>query len=257
VDHPVFADLSREYRDIFQQIPIYKYFASEPSTLADSARVIARLRDREQSPLLVVGNFGAGKIAVLTTSLSRRPDRWNDLQLELIAFQLLHPLARWLTVAATNPHNVEVGAVLTAALPDKPRDVAFISSERAGSLRIPVGDETRLLAGGRYSLPPCRDTGFAGIYMADMHVERDGVLAPHSMPFAVNVDPSDGALDYAAPAVVRERLGIERVLRDLPDDGSSAVAAGRNDLGPLLMLFALLFLLGEAALARFVSTRRQ
>ena len=256
VDHPVFADFSKEFRDIFQQIPIYKYFGSEKSSLGKDARVLARLRDHDQSPLLIVNTFGEGKVAVLTTSISRRPDRWNDLQLELIAFQLLHPLTRWLTVAATNPYNVDVGGMLTVALKEKPRDVAFLTSERAGSMRSPVGEESRPLTGARYGLPPCRDTSYRGVYVADMHVERDGVSAPRQIPFAVNVDPVEGALDYAAPATLRERLGIERVLRELPADGSSAIDSGRADFGPLLLLLTLMFLLSEAALARFVSTRR-
>jgi uncharacterized membrane protein len=256
VDHPVFADFSKEFRDIFQQIPIYKYFGSEKSTLGKEARVLARLRDEQQSPLLVAGTFGEGKVAVLTTALSRRPDRWNDLQVPMISFQLLHPLARWLTVAAANPYNVEVGGVLTVGLPEKPRDVAYLSSERAGSLRIPVGEDSRPLGGGRWGLPPCRDTAYAGVYVADMQVERDGVLVAQPIPFAVNVDPAEGALAYAKPAVLRERLGIERVLRELPADGSAAIDSARNELGPLLLLATLLFLVGEAVLARFVSTKR-
>jgi hypothetical protein len=261
VEHPVFADFGKEFRDIFQQIPVYKYFATEKTLLAKDGlakdgRVLARLRDQEQNPLLVTGTFGDGKVAVLTTSLSRRPDRWNDLHLELIAFPLLHPLARWLTVAATNPYNNDVGGVLTVAMKEKPRDVAFITSERGGALRSPVGEEARPLTGARYGLPPCRDTAFAGIYVADMQVERDGVLTPRQVPFAVNVESSEGSLDYASAPALRERLGVERVLRDLPADGSTSIESARNDFGPLLLLVTLLFLLSEAALARFVSTRR-
>lgn len=256
VDHPVFADFSKELREVLQQVPVWRFFGSEPSSLTKDARVLARLRDPQQTPLLVVSSFGDGKVAVLTTSLNRRPDRWNDLYLELISFPLLHPLARWLTVSASNPYNVDVGGVLTAPLEHRPRDVAYLSSERAGSLRIPVGEDSHPLSGGRYGLPPCRDTAFAGIYVADMQVERDGVLAPQQVPFAVNVDPAEGALEYAAPAIVREKLGVERILRELPADGSAAIESGRSELGPLLLLMTLIFLVGEAALARFVSTRR-
>lgn len=256
VDHPVFADFSKELRDIFQQIPVWKFFGSEKNSLSQDARVLARLRDHQQSPLLVISTFGQGKVAVLTSSLSRRPDRWNDLYVELVAFPLLHPLARWLTVSATNPYNVDVGGVLTMALEHKPRDVAYLSSERAGALRIPVGEESRPLPGARHSLPPCRDTAFSGMYVADMQVERDGIMVPQQIPFAVNVDPAEGALEYAASTTVRDKLGIERILRSLPTEGSSAIESGRSELGPLLLLMTLIFLVSEAALARFVSTRR-
>ncbi|MEZ5963501.1 MAG: BatA domain-containing protein [Planctomycetota bacterium] len=256
VDHPVLTDFSKELREVAQQIPVWRFVASEPDSLTKDARVLARLRDPQQSPLLVVSAFGQGKVAVLTTSLSRRPDRWNDLHYPLISFPLLHPLARWLTVPSTNPYNVDVGGVLTAPLEHKPRDVAYLTSERAGAMRVPIGDDPVPLPGGRYGLPPCRDTAYAGVYIADMQVERDGVLTPRQIPFAVNVDPTEGVLEYVAPAVVREKLGVERVLRELPADGSAAIESGRSELGPSLLLMTLIFLVGEAALARFVSTRR-
>jgi len=256
VDHPVFADFSKELRAVLEQVPIWKFFGTDRGSLGKEARVLARLRDHEQSPLLLAGKFGEGKVAVLTTSLSRRPDRWSDLYLELVSFPLLHPLARWLTVSTANPYNVDVGGVLTAPLPRKPRDVAYVSSERAGSLRIPVGEDSVPLPGARYGLPPCRDTSYAGIYVADMQVERDGVQAPLQVPFAVNVDPAEGVLEYAPAATVKDKLGVERILRELPADGSAAIDSGRSELGPLLLLLTLIFLVGEAALARFVSTRR-
>lgn len=255
-DHPIFADFAKELLAIAQQLPIWKFVGSDQASLAKDARVLARLRDHEQSPLLVTSTFGEGRVAVLTSDLNRRPDSWNDLDLPLVSFPLLHPLARWLTVVNTPANNVEVGGVLTVPLEHKPRDVAFLSSERAGSLRIPVAEEVRPLPGGRFALPPCRDTAFAGVYLADMHVERDGVLAPQQIPFAVNVDPAEGALDYATAATVREKLGVERILRDLPADGSAAIDSGRSELGPFFLLLTLIFLVSEAALARFVSTRR-
>lgn len=255
-DHPIFADLGEVFRDIFQQLPIYKFVASGADTLSKDARVIARLRDPQQSPLLTVGTWGEARVAVLATSITRRPDRWNDLQLEMIAFQVLHPLARWLTVPTSSQYNVVVGSVLGASLRDRPRDVAYLTSERAGSLRIPTGEDGRPLPGSRYALPPCRDTAFSGIYLADLQVEKDGVLLPRQLPFAVNVEAVEGDLRYAAHGVVRDRLGVDRIYRDLPAEGSSTIESGASELGPTLLLAAFLFLLGEGALARYVSTRR-
>lgn len=255
-DHPVFADLGEVFRDIFQQLPIYKFFACDVDTLSKDARVIARLRDPQQSPLLTVGTWGEGRVAVLATSITRRPDRWNDLQLEMIAFQFLHPLARWLTVPTSSQYNVVVGSALGASLRDRPRDVAYLTSERAGSTRIPTGEDGRPLPGSRYALPPCRDTAFSGIYLADLQVEKDGVLLPRQLPFAVNVEAVEGDLRYAAHSVVHDRLGVDRIYRDLPAEGSSSIESGASELGPTLLLAAFLFLLGEGALARYVSTRR-
>ncbi len=255
-DHPVFQDLGEVFRDIFQQLPIYKFMGSDATTLHRDARIIARLRDPQQSPLLTVGAWGEGRVAVLSTTITRRPDRWNDLQLEMIAFQFLHPLARWLTVSGASQHNIVVGGAIGASLRDKPRDVAYLTSERAGSMRIPTGEDGRPLPGNRYALPPCRDTAFSGIYLADLQVEKDGVLTPRQLPFAVNVEPVEGDLRYAAHGVVRERLGVERIHRELPAEGSTAIDSGANELGPMLLLAAFLFLLGEGALARYVSTRR-
>jgi hypothetical protein len=254
--HPIFADLGDAYRDLFQQVAIYRFLGSDPASLSPAATLLCRVRDDAQSPLLAVAPFGNGKVAVLTTPINRRPDRWNDLNLEVIAFQLLHPLAYWLTVPAVDPHNVEVGTPLSASVPERPRDVAYVLSERAGGERVPVAEDARALPGERFALPPLHGTAYAGIYAADIQVDREGSIARRQLPFAVNVDPREGDLTYMTHAACREKLGLNRIYRDLPAEGNVSIEAGISELGPLLLWVVLAIVVGEAVLARFVSSRR-
>ena len=76
------------------------------------------------------------------------------------------------------------------------------------------------------------------------------------LPFAVNVDPEEGDLRYFSHDAAVERLGVKRILRGLPSEGGFVIEAGSSELGPPLLMMVLLLVLGEAALARFVTRRR-
>ena len=55
---------------------------------------------------------------------------------------------------------------------------------------------------------------------------------------------------------MRQALGIEPVLTALPTEDAAAAEPERSELGPSLLFACLLFVLGEAAMARRVSVRR-
>lgn len=269
--HPVFADLDPEvYREIFQQTPIYRFFAAELPAAVRSpqaaqpdetrrlrdVQVLARVRDPGLSPLLVAARYGNAKALFLTSAVSQRPDRWNRLDEPWIAFPFLHPALLWLTVPAIDPFQAQVGSILTTGLATRPGNVAVVLPERAGGGKVPVAEESRALPGGRFALPPFRRTDHAGFYVFDLLEERAGESRARTLPFAVNVDPADGDLVHLPHSLVKERLGVARVLRALPSEGPAQLAAGASDLGPVLLLALLLFLVSEAVLARHVSVRR-
>ena len=149
-----------------------------------------------------------------------------------------------------------VGAELSCTLPDRPEDIQVQRPERDGRTRTPVGEDAQPVAGGRFRLPPVSDTTFAGFYVLDMVLDKESGREPLSLPFAVNVEPEEGDLRYAAHEQVRQALGLERVLDALPAVAAQGEDPQQNELGPTLLLLTLLFVLGEAALARFVSARR-
>lgn len=258
-DHPLLREFEEDvYREVLQAIPVWRWFGTAPDSLAEGAAVVLRVTDADQSPLLVARPFGEGKAVFLTSPLGSelQADRWNRLDDPMVAFPLLHGLVKWLALPAIDPFLVEVGAQLTCSLPARPENVEVQRPERDGRLRAPLAEEPVALPGGRYRLPGLSDTPFAGFYQFDFVLDRAAGKEPTSLPFAVNVGLDEGELRYLAHADARASLGVERILDGLPEAVHVQDDADRSDLGPSLLLVTLLLVLGEAALARFVSVRR-
>jgi hypothetical protein len=96
----------------------------------------------------------------------------------------------------------------------------------------------------------------AGFYVYDLQLERDTGREPWSQVFAVHVDPDEGDLVYAAHTDVQAALGQQRILTALPTETTDTGDAAGNEFGPSLLLLTLLLVVGEAAMARYVSVRR-
>jgi hypothetical protein len=222
------------------------------------AAIVARITDAEQTPLLVAHSFGEGRAAFLLSPPGSefQPDRWNRLDDPMVAFPLLHGLAKWLALPAVDPFLVRVGNELTCSVPVRPDDVQVQRPERDGRKKTPVGEDARPLPGGRFQVPPVTDTVYAGFYLVDMELDHEAGKETVTLPFAVNVDPDEGELRYAAHEEVKQALGVERVLDSLPAVADAATDEDRGDLGPTFLLLLMLAICGEAALARFVSMRR-
>lgn len=258
-DHPLLREFEEDvYREVLQAIPVWRWFGTAPDSLAEGAAVVLRVTDADQSPLLVARPFGEGKAVFLTSPLASelQADRWNRLDDPMVAFPLLHGLVKWLALPAIDPFLVEVGAQLTCSLPARPENVEVQRPERDGRLRAPLAEEPVALPGGRYRLPGLSDTPFAGFYQFDLVLDRAAGKEPTSLPFAVNVGLDEGELRYLAHADARAALGVERILDGLPEAVHVQDDADRSDVGPSLLLLTLLLVLGEAALARYVSVRR-
>ena len=258
-DHPLLREFEEDvYREVLQAIPVWRWFGTAPDSLAEGAAVVLRVTDADQSPLLVARPFGEGKAVFLTSPLASelKADRWNRLDDPMVAFPLLHGLVKWLALPAIDPFLVEVGAQLTCSLPARPENVEVQRPERDGRLRAPLAEEPVALPGGRFRLPGLSDTPFAGFYQFDLVLDRAAGKEPTSLPFAVNVGVDEGELRYLAHADARQALGVERILDGLPEAVHVQDDADRSEVGPSLLLLTLLLVLGEAALARFVSVRR-
>lgn len=258
-DHAMFREFEEPiFREVFQAIPVWRWLGITADSLSPEARVAARLTDAEQSPLLIERTFGEGKVVFLTSvpGSEYRADRWNRLDDPMVAYPLLHGLMKFLALPATDPFQVLVGAELSCSLPARPENIELQRPERDGGGKVPVAEDPRPLPGGRYALPPVSNTLLAGFYVLDLVLDRENGKEAMSLPFAVNVDAEEGDLQYAAHEETRQALGIERVLTNLPIAAESHDDASASDLGPTLLLFLLLFVLSEAALARFVSVRR-
>lgn len=258
--HPVFAEFEQQLdREVLQAVPVYHWFTVAAGSVAESATVLATLTDPEQSPLLVARNAGEGRLLCwLSAPASEyRPLRWNRFDDPIVSFPLLHGIVKWLALPATDSFQAEVGSQLSCSVAGRPENPEVVLPERDGGQKVPVSDETRPLLSGRYLLPPFLHTQYAGFYTYELQLERDNGQEHLSLPFAVNVDPAEGELRYAAHQDLGEALGIDRVLPNrLPSDAAAGAEPDNNELAPALLLGLLLFVLGEAAMARFVSVRR-
>lgn len=257
-EHPLFAEFEEEiYREVLQAIPVWRWFGLAAGSLTADAVVLARLTDAEQSPLLVARDFGEGRFVALTSPLASEFEagRWNRLDDPMVSFPLLHGLVKWLALPAIDNFQVQVGGALSCSLPARPENIELQRPERDGRPKAPVGDEPRALPAGRYQLPAVSDTVYAGFYGIDCVLDREAGKEPVSLPFAVDLDPADGDLRYLSHADARA-AGVEHVGDKLPTVATASEHAQSNELGPLFLWLTLLFVLGEGALARYVSVRR-
>ena len=263
-EHPALQDFDEDvYREILQAIPMWRWHGVAPGSMDEGsmdkhATVALRMTDAEQTPLLVSKPFGEGQAVFLLSPMASEydADRWNRLDDPLVAFPLLHGMMRWLALPAGDPFAAMVGSELACSLPARPENVEVQRPERDGRPRAPLAEAARPLPGGRFALPSFANTAFAGFYVYDMVLDRESGKEPLRLPFAVNVDPVEGELRYVSRTEAQTALGIERVLDALPAAAVAEDAADRSEVGPSLLLLTLLFVLGEAALARFVAARR-
>ena len=258
-EHPLLREYDEDiYREILQAVPVYQWLGCTMDSEREDAETILKLTDRDQSPLLVTAGFGDGRAVFLTSAPASEldPDRWNRLDDRYVVYQLIHGIAQWLALPLQDPFNVAVGTALTCSLPARPSDVEVLVSDRAGGRKYPLSEDPMPLEGGRYAMPPYTNTTMAGFYICQLNLEYDTGREPWSRAFAVNIDPEEGLLRYAPHDLVRESLSIERVLTALPDEAQGTAQAGGSEFGPTLLLIVLLLVVGEAAMARYVSVRR-
>ena len=257
--HPLLREFEEDvYREILAAIPLWRWHGVAADSMSEEAATVLRMTDAEQTPLLISRSFGEGHAVFLGSPIGSEydADRWNRLDDPLVAFPLLFGTIKYLALPAVDPFAATVGSELSCSLPARPQEIEVGRPERDGRPRAPVAEAARPLPGGRFALPPFTQTTFAGFYNFDMVLDRESGKEPISLPFAVNVDTDEGDLRYPSHAEVQAALGLERILDALPATASAESQSDRNELGPSLLLLTLLFVLGEAALARFVASRR-
>lgn len=259
ISHPMLRDFEEDiYREILQAIPMWRWLGVSTDSLHEDATVVVRMTDAEQTPLFVSKPFGEGQAVFLMSPIGSEydADRWNRLDDPLVAFPLLHGMVKWLALPATDPFAAMVGSGLSCTLPARPENIYLERPPRDGRPRTPIAETPRALPGGRFTCPAYNNTVYAGFYSYEMVLDRESGKEPLRLPFAVNVDTSEGELTYPSHAEAQTALGIDRVLASLPATAVAKDQADRSEIGPSLLLVTLLLVLIEAALARFVAARR-
>jgi hypothetical protein len=238
--------------------------------VARDATVLARV-DAE-SPWIVEGRFGAGRVVLVATSAA--PDD-SDLPLTPLFLPLVHRLVRHLAARDPAALNVELGAELSLEAPvevpfdgprtapsDPPRSArdpwngtaeeAFVRARVAGpdglSQEIPLD-----VVGGRPAAV-FRGTSIPGFYELRLERERGRPIA--SRVFAVNVPQEESRLERVGKGVLE---GLDpsleiRTARNLEEVLETSVLQERVREGwpPAVAALVLLALL-ELAIARGFS----
>ena len=257
-EHPVFHDFKTD-EPLLQALHlagVYRYFRTERESLSKDGKVLWQISNTGLSPLLVAGRYGEGRTLLLTSQITAQPGKWNTLDALIHSLPLFHPMAHWLSHAVGDPYNVTVGSSLSSIVRQRPHGLAVVLSERAGGTKVPIAKDSRPMRGGLFALPTFTQTDHAGIYIFEMDLGQHGSSQQLRLPFAVNPDATEGELTYYGHNTVRDEFGAKHIHRALPSDSAEADSAGVGELGPLLLYLALLFVLGEACWARFVSRRR-
>ena len=258
-EHPLLREYQEEvYREVLQAVPFWRWHGVAADPMATDAVVLARLTDPDRTPLLVARPFAEGKVVFLMSTFASefKADRWNRLNDPMVALPLLYGALQWLALPSVDPFLTEVGAELSCSLPARPDTIEVLRPERDGRPKAPLAEDPAPLPGGRYRLGPLPDTAFAGFYVFDLVLDRPTGKEAMVVPFAVNVAPDEGDLRFLAHDEAKKSLGLARILDGLPEVAEAADDPDRSDLGPTLLLLTLLFVLSEAALARYVSVRR-
>lgn len=267
-DHPslrFFAD--ERWRPFLTEVPVFAFLAldleveteptppaPDPAADGDAAgapdagglRVLARLDDPAESPLLLTRDYGRGLVVLWTSSLDKDWNRFPELPGSFVP--LVHETLRWAAAGPPRPRNLTVGASLSAEVEGFPRDPELV---RPDGSRRPLDGAPDPVAADLWRLPPTPRADEAGLW----RIEGGGF---DPVPFAVRLDPAEGDLTRLAP---NELEGISPVLRawspgDGLDDPGSERSAGDGELWRWLAGLALAALVLETLWSAWIARRR-
>lgn len=201
--HPAIGPLAPFAEAIpWREFPVFQRW--EVESQRDGATVVARYADG--GPALLEQAVGAGRVVVMTTSVSDRldePDAWNLLPTgeDPWPFLLLAgALTDYLTGAAEGRLGFTAGEPVTAPLPPGVETPGFV-------LRTPSGESVRqTIAPGRRELSVAGATD-PGAY----RIEAGGESRTLDRRFVVNLDPSAGRLERVPFDELTEAFGDDRV----------------------------------------------
>jgi hypothetical protein len=146
------------------------------------------------TPLLVVGRYQTGRVALLTTTID---DDWGDLPLTPGFLPMIHGLVRGLAAVDALPRGPHpAGTVLTARVPSGAR-----------SLYLVTPDGRRLDMDEKRNQVRIDDTAVVGIYRAFAALDERGERELRQLSFTVVADTRDSDLEERRPGPTQGRPG--------------------------------------------------
>lgn len=265
----------RRFRDaqvsFFQGVVAYRYVQCEPVTAATQpaslerepstrpreqdarppAQVLMRLADNERSPLLVERSLGAGKVAMLTTSVDKE---WTNLPERPAYVVLAMELTQYLARAAAAGGGQLVGEPIRLSLePGKIRNTATLKLPGYPQEPLVHLEAQPELAAGVPTLYWVR-TEQPGVYQFTL---LDSAGGEEPRPVAVNVDTREGDLHRAGRAALLEAAAGLNATYVAGEALAKQDGETRRELWPALLIVLVGLLMSEQALAWWFGSDRR
>ncbi len=241
--HPAFAFFADErWQPLLTEVPVYEFYATRPAF--ENARVLARLDDQEQSPLLIERPYDRGSVFLWTTTLDNAWTRLPESPRTLVP--LVHELLRYAGRPRQAARNVGVGQPLQAEVTAFPRELALVRPD--GSRRA-LDAEPQPAGTNLWRLPTVTETDRAGLYTIDAGAE--------SVSFSVQVDPREGDLDRLGSAELESlHPAFRLVQRDAQGPTTAPEAPDRGELWRWLAGACLVALVLESLWGAWIGRSR-
>jgi len=250
--HPILRDITDPANSAFFQSPFFRGYMKigdvEPER---GATVVMKYTDLSGRPALVERRHGRGRTLLLTTTVD---DLWGGLPGSYLLPALLHETVFVLTSRGNSENNL---------LAFQPFAQTFPANFGGFEITYPDGSP----AGAQVETPPDSPsfvsftrTNRLGIYRTSMAFKPPDILTPAPTPetgvFTVNLNSLESDLERIDMNELEARYDDLVVIADDAGISSTAAIAGQTELHAWLLGFALLCMLAEVAVARWIGQRR-
>ncbi|MCX6909059.1 MAG: hypothetical protein NTY01_13595, partial [Verrucomicrobia bacterium] len=210
-----------------------------------SALRISSFSDRSNSPALVERRFGNGRVLVFASTTSAR---WHDWPANPSYPVFVQEMFSFLSRTPAQDRTARVGSPIERAV-----EPQFIDgSVTLKTPRYPEQPAIRLMPRpvGEQMRVSFADTGRAGVY--ELTLENSG--SQRLDRFARNVDPAEGDLAKADPAVIATALG-DAPVRLMPDLATAELDLREQSRGKEFWKYVLIALLAVLAVEQTLARR--
>lgn len=262
VGHPIMRSFTDELGAMLRQVHISAYIrVSEEAESATTqgaadvdraprpaARVIARLSDPDQTPLMVERDMGRGRCLWIGTSADQD---WNDWAAGISYLPLMLEITQFMARPASMPPETVVGGPLVCEI-----DPTAIRPEaKLRTPGYPTEPEVPLASIHEASstLFRFKDTASGGLYQFELMTTKGDTRRRYA---AVNPDGTESDLSRATQRELQDASG--ELKPEYVADASSAVegiSAARTEVWWPLLLVVIVIFMGEHALAWWFGTR--
>ena len=250
--HPILRDLTDPGNSAFFQSPFFNGFMKLGDV--DPARgssVVMTYTDLNTRPALVERRFGRGRTLLLTTTID---DLWGKLPGSYVGVALLYETVFVVTSHGNSESNLSAFQPFVRTFP---------SSFGGFEIQYPDGTPAR----PQVETPPdapsfvsFTGTDRLGVYRTEMEFRAPDVLTPAPPPdlslFTVNMSQLESDLQRVELEEIKARYSDLLIVADDVSLTPAAAIAGQTELHVNLLLAALLCLLAEVAVARWIGQRR-